>query len=214
MFSLVSLAFIHVLTAGTDEKLLIAAGPTPWHPDIAADHTPGYPPGNYRAVKFCIYPDTLDASTGALRVIPGSHREPLQSELRRLLSNQKKLEMTALGVSQDSVPCYIFESQPGDVIVFSAPLFHASFGGEAGRRQGVMVYYEDPQDDPIVTTAIQKQMAGNHNVFRDKGVPMYPRYWRDLEKTSSLHATWMKRMDHFDCLETKDLQMGVANSRL
>jgi hypothetical protein len=31
-------------------------GATNWHPDIAADHAPAHPPGNYHAVKFCICP--------------------------------------------------------------------------------------------------------------------------------------------------------------
>ena len=42
-------------------------GTTSWHPDIAADRAAGYPPGNYKAVKFCIYPDELGEDDGALR---------------------------------------------------------------------------------------------------------------------------------------------------
>ena len=44
-------------------------GDTRWHPDAGSF--------DYTGVKFCIYPDRLNASNGALRVIPGSHHEPL-----------------------------------------------------------------------------------------------------------------------------------------
>ena len=50
-------------------------GDTGWHPDTASL--------DYSAAKFCIYPDPLTAATGALRVIPGSHREPLHSAIQR-----------------------------------------------------------------------------------------------------------------------------------
>ena len=42
------------------------------------------------------------------------------------------------------LPSFSFDSQPGDVLVFTVSTFHASFGGEDGRRQGVMVYVSAP----------------------------------------------------------------------
>ena len=126
-----------------------------------------------------------------VRLIPGSHREPLQSQLRELLldvvrsiafcmSSAESFEQhmanchrmrcktrqadrggaaqEALGVLPEEMPCYVFDSKPGDVLAFTAPMFHASFGGAAGRRQGVMVYYEDPLEDNITAEAVVTQV--------------------------------------------------------
>ena len=86
----------------------------------------------------------------------------------------------------------MFESEPGDVLCFAVPLFHASFGGALGRRQGVMVYYEDPQDE-VTAAAVVKQMRGNHGIFAALGRQMYPAFWRGLALGESpLHAHWLE----------------------
>ena len=90
---------------------------------------------------------------------------------------------------------------PGDVLVFAVSTFHASFGGAAGRRQGVMVYYEDPQQ-PVATEAIVRQMQGNHSIFSRHRQQMYPKYWRELAKKDARRGMWMARMAELGVLET------------
>lgn len=157
---------------------------TLWHPDTRSL--------DYAAVKFCIYPDPLKGSNGALRVIPGSHRDPFHSQISREPE-------TAYNVAQADVPSYIFESQPGDVIVFDVAIWHAAFGGDSCRRQGVVVYYEDP-DTPEATAAIQEQMLSNHGKIAQTGRPMYGPYWRSID--NARHQHWIRRLAELDSLET------------
>lgn len=107
----------------------------------------------------------------------------------------------AFGTAGANLPCFAFESQPGDVLVFAVSTFHASFGGAAGRRQGVMVYYEDPQQ-PVATEAIVRQMQGNHTIFSRHRQQMYPKYWRELATKDARRGMWMARMAELGVLET------------
>ena len=157
---------------------------TLWHPDTRSL--------DYAAVKFCIYPDALNGSNGALRVIPGSHRDPFHSQISREPE-------AAYHLAQADVPSYTFESQPGDVIVFNVAIWHAAFGGDNCRRQGVVVYYEDP-DTPEATAAIQEQMRSNHTKIAQTGRPMYGPYWRSIENVR--HQRWIRRLAELDSLET------------
>ena len=137
-------------------------GDTLWHPDIGS-HA-------YQGIKFAIYCDPLDASNGALRVVPGSHLEPLYSRMARD-------PLAAFGVQPSEVPAFAFESRPGDVIAFNLALWHAAFGGGRHRRMGTVIFYEDPRTAEA-TTAVQTSMRGNHGLFARMGRPMYPAYWR------------------------------------
>lgn len=157
---------------------------TLWHPDTRSL--------DYTAVKFCIYPDPLNGSNGALRVIPGSHRDPFHSQISRDPES-------SYNISQVEVPSYIFESRPGDVLVFNVALWHAAFGGNNSRRQGVVVYYEDP-DTPEATAAIQEQMRGNHSAFAQQGRTMYGPHWRSIDGVR--HQRWIRRLAELDSLET------------
>lgn len=159
-------------------------GDTGWHPDTASL--------DYSGVKFCIYPDPLEADNGALRVIPGSHREPLHSSIERD-------PQTAYDLTPEQMPAYAFASQPGDVLVFNVGLWHAAFGGKPGRRQGVVVYYEDP-DTAAATEAIVDQMHGNQKHFSGLGQPMYGSYWRGI--ADARHQRWLARLDELGVLET------------
>ncbi len=161
-------------------------GDTLWHPDTRSL--------DYAAVKFCIYPDPLNGSNGALRVIPGSHQDPFHSQIS--LDPE-----AAYHLSQADVPSYTFESQPGDVLVFNVALWHAAFGGGNHRRQGVVVYYEDP-DTPAATAAIQEQMRGNHRAFAQVGRQMYGPYWRAIDDPH--HQRWIRRLDELEALETNN----------
>ena len=82
-----------VLGIAVDGNYMV--GDTQWHPDTRSL--------DYAAVKSCIYPDPLDGSNGALRVIPGSHQEPFHSQISRD-------PQSAYGVRPDELPAYVFES--------------------------------------------------------------------------------------------------------
>ena len=169
-------------------------GDTQWHPDTGSL--------DYAAVKFCIYSDPLDASNGALRVIPGSHQEPFHSQI-------SQGPQSAFGVRPDEVPAYAFESQPGDVIVFNAGLWHSAFGGGNHRRQGVVVYYEDP-DTPETTAHVQNQMRLNHEFYASVGRRMYGDHWRSVDEPR--HQRWIRRLAEMDVLETPAVPHSVQSA--
>eukprot|EP01045_Picozoa_sp_COSAG04_P004267 COSAG04_NODE_183_length_21161_cov_4.562693_11_plen_76_part_00 len=59
-------------------------------------------------VKMAIYLEPTTADTGALRLVPGSHFEPLHTELR---------EMGVGSHTEDLLPSYVCDSTPGDVVM-------------------------------------------------------------------------------------------------
>lgn len=119
-------------------------GNTKWHPDTGSVHQYG--------VKFAYYLQPTGAESGALRVIPGSHKQPLHDELRRNLGKS--------GLSIPDVPAYVCESEPGDVVAFDLRCWHASWGGSNDRRMCVLVYYNNPKT-PEGEETTRKQLIDN-----------------------------------------------------
>jgi hypothetical protein len=93
------------------------AGETPWHTD--SDDP------SIVSVGFAAYLEPLRADSGALRVLPGSHRQAFGDELRRA---------GAVGSPARALPAHVIETDPGDVIAFDERLFHASAGGSVRRQ--------------------------------------------------------------------------------
>ena len=105
-------------------------GETNWHPD--GRHA------DVRRIKTAIYLDPLTDDTGCLRVIPGSHRNPLHDAMQPL----RDPASSPFGVGSADVPSHPIETQPGDVLFFNMGLWHATFGGAKGRRQIAIVVSE------------------------------------------------------------------------
>jgi hypothetical protein len=99
-------------------------GDTGWHSD-------GWHP-EIRHIKIAFYLDPLTRDTGALRVIPGSHRlgEGYADQLQREIGKSAD----RWGVSGREVPAIALETQPGDIVVFNHNTKHAAFGGDTRRR--------------------------------------------------------------------------------
>ena len=92
-------------------------GDTQWHAD-----------GNHKAgtfIKIAFYLDSVGKESGALRVIPGSHRltDP-EWDARRAAASQELWNVTG-----DLVPATVLPSEPGDLVVFNHNLMHSSWGG-------------------------------------------------------------------------------------
>src|SRR5262249_44862159 len=88
------------------------------------------------SIGIAAYSEPLEAATGALRVLPGSHLPELGDAVRAL---------GGIGKAAMELPSYVLETEPGDVIVFDEHLFHASCGGGT-RRQWRIDYLRDPVD--------------------------------------------------------------------
>ena len=129
------------LWAGSDGNLYV--GDTRWHGDRLqgeGDHLPW----DLGSIKVVFYFDPVDADTGCLRVIPGTHRREFGERLEPIWRNGLDPDDQRYGVPGDELPCAMLESRPGDVVFFSQGMCHASFGGGAGRRMLAMSVLQKP----------------------------------------------------------------------
>ena len=128
-------------------------GASSWHRDCDLE---------VASVSFACYLDPLTRASGALRVVPGSHR--------------------TRDVAADDVPdAFAVETAPGDAIVFDEHLLHASPGGGV-RYQWRVDYLARPSGDDGHTIA-RDYVAGVYSPDWDGGydVDAYPTYgphWR------------------------------------
>lgn len=188
---------LHDNTAGAAQALLgrpalcvqvagaCHAGDTQWHSDNL-----GLP---YRGVKFLLYLDRLGAASGALRVMPGSHRQPARAD--RLLYHTAS---ESFGVDGAQLPAHVLETRPGDLIAFAHPLWHASFHGRPGRRMVEVNFYADPRG-PVEVEAFTAQMRMNHRAATAAGLSMYPAAWR--EAADPRQRRWVQRLAELKVLD-------------
>jgi hypothetical protein len=118
------------------------------------------------------YLEPLKAETGALRVLPGSHRPGLGDAIRAA---------GAVGLAADALPAHVVATMPGDVIAFDEHLFHASSGG-AVRRQWRVDYVREPEEGES-TARVKAYFAR-----------IYPPDWDggyDVDRHPSYGADWL-----------------------
>ncbi len=111
-----------------------------WHPDTRQCHLP--------MLKNLVYLQPTTGAHGSLRVIPGSHKNPLYDDLHRLKminSNDKSVILKESGMRSEDIPAYVFCSQPGDVITFNMRLWHAAFCGYEDRRNCSFAFSSNPK---------------------------------------------------------------------
>lgn len=170
-----------VIGIGTDANRYV--WDTGWHPDHGAD-----PTQDCFGVKFAFYLDPVDAETGALRLIPGSHIRAFHEQLRDTLRS--------LDLAVADVPCHVCDSSPGDVVAFDMRCWHASHGGVAGRRMCTCVYYNNPKGE-VEEAAARKRAASSRDTpahFGRPGQPLYPPEWLENPAGSAKRQRWLERM--------------------
>ena len=114
---------------GSDGNFYV--GDSNWHSDTDwSGKSRGKPPRTF--YKLALYLDPVRANTGALRVIPGSHR--YGDRFAEDLQNTVRHAPETLGLRGDQVPAIALESNPGDVVVFNQTTKHSSWGGSNRRR--------------------------------------------------------------------------------
>jgi hypothetical protein len=99
-------------------------GDTRWHSD-------GWHPKTLH-IKIAFYLDPITRDTGALRVIPGSHR--LGDHFADELQKQIRQSPDVWGTEGKDLPAIALETKPGDLILFNHNTKHAAFGGSKSRR--------------------------------------------------------------------------------
>ena len=118
-------------------------GDTSWHSD-------GYNTRIVRMIKMAFYLDPVKENTGALRVIPGSHKTDdtfgnlLQSHLTSADGNP-----SLFGITGDKIPAVALESNPGDILIFDQNIKHSSWGGSKARRMFTMNFSERYPDNQL-----------------------------------------------------------------
>ena len=115
--------------AMTPGEGFVAASDSIWHTDSRA-------PDGFTSAKMAFYLDSVDAGTGCLNIIPGSHHSDYNAQIRTVLEGG-----AWGGVSSPHIPMsQPLPSRPGDMILFNHRLWHSSFGGKVGRRS-IMINY-------------------------------------------------------------------------
>ena len=141
-------------------------GDTGWHPDG------GW--GSLIAAKVAFYLDPLTRNTGALRVIPGSHRPDHFVRKEGIDVNNS---LGFFGIPPTEFPGSIaLETNPGDVVIFNHDLFHASFGGTSRRRMFTMnctIKPETSEELEQVRRYMQAHTPGSNNYVTGAGM-YYP----------------------------------------
>ena len=161
-------------------------GNTFWHADTAGIHR--------CSVKFGWYLDPVGADSGAMRLIPGSHRNPLHDALKALLPYPEPGQVPDISVAD--VPAYACETEPGDVLIFDPRTWHASVGGPPGRRLCTLFYQSNPKTAQEEAGA-RKFAEGNAKTpeTHDRpGQPWCHQQWVANPQRSAKRQRWINRL--------------------
>jgi len=184
---------------------------TEWHADTSIP--------DFRSVKFAAYLDPLGADNGALRVLPGSHRDPWHEALLPIgmktslkePGNPKAVETPVYPVPE--IPAYVCDTEPGDLLAFDLRLWHASWNGAPNRGMLSFTYFDTPKtpaerDGWIAMAKQLNKEALNREVRRQrewlkagKGPkdipgkePQYHCKWLAEAESNPLRKRWLTRM--------------------
>jgi hypothetical protein len=171
-------------------------GDTGWHPDGAEP--------KYTHIKLAFYLDKLDGTNGALRVIPGSHRESDQYSLdiKRVLKDCPK----NLGLHGSEIPAQVLDVIPGDLLIFNHRTFHSSWNGGGKRRMFTMNLCERYKEEDLgflrkmivphigahITQYFGKEMINNAGPERMKHLEQFVDLWDwDVLTRGLQEAVWL-----------------------
>jgi ectoine hydroxylase-related dioxygenase (phytanoyl-CoA dioxygenase family) len=134
------------------------AGDTRWHSDGYGGR------GGLKHIKIAFYLDLLTRATGALRVIPGSHRvgEPYADQIERDISKSDEV----WGIPGNQVPALALETQAGDILVFNHDIKHSAWGGSTRRRMFTMNCCQRYPDDKLAE--LRDYVAGGSRFFIER----------------------------------------------
>ena len=159
-------------------------GDTSWHSD-------GYNQRPVKSIKLAFYLDPVTKNSGALRVIPGSHRN--KESFGDLLESH--LTSDIFGMTGDQIPAVALESNPGDVLVFNHRIKHSSWGGSDRRRMFTMNFSERYPDHLIPD--LKDFLAGEARFFIDR-----------MHGPAMIKTATPERMHHLEQVRENDTHMA------
>ena len=169
-------------TSSTDEGI-------GWHPDRQDHHI--------CILKNLMYLHPTSTNRGALRVIPGSHKDPMHAKLLRIGLNikpgQKKSQyLEKSGLNGKDIPCYIFSSNPGDIIILDELLWHAAYNGYKDRRLCYFNFYRNPKT-PAQTESMKKEVAKLAETEKTQkfGGLQYHSWWLENPDNNPRRKRWI-----------------------
>ncbi len=171
-----------------------------WHPDRQDHHM--------CILKNLMYLQPTNADRGALRVIPGSHKDPIHKELLRIGLNikpgQKKSQyLEKSGLRGQDIPCTIFNSNPGDIITLSELIWHAAYNGYKDRRLCYFNFYRNPKT-PEQTESMRKEVAKLAETDKTQkfGGLQYHPWWLENPDNNPRRKRWIKWLEEWGFVET------------
>ncbi len=179
------------------------AGATSWHSDDS-----GY---GVQSVGFAAYLDPLGGESGALRVLPGSHRSELGGALAGYVAGcQTGLTEQTREAWILSLPSVPIHTEPGDIIAFDERLYHASVGGR-NRRQWRVDFVLDARA-PEEEERLRAYYRGTYLPDWDGGydVDRYPSYGSHWLASG---RPWIERLGELGVYEAAAAEEAFARSR-
>ncbi len=166
---------------------------TEWHPDVENVR--------FKGIKFLFYLQSVDGDSGALRVIPGSHRNPLHDALLNIkLRGPHSPYLEASGLNINDIPAHVCKSEPGDVIAFDFRMWHAAWGGSKDRRMCALNYYKNPKTQEEIVAAKELAVISNKNESRFKE-PHFDPYWLENAEGNVRRQRWIDWLHHYNYLD-------------
>ena len=117
---------------------------TPWHSDVLGDRDRD---PDFYTIKAAIYLDELEADSGSLNVIPGSHFPAYGQALLDECGYREGGIRPRLHLA-DPPGAIAVATRPGDVVLFDTRIWHSARGRKDGRRTAFISYVPDPGDSP------------------------------------------------------------------
>ena len=171
---------------------------TGWHPDATERHL--------LMIKNVMYLQPTTGERGSLRLIPGSHKSPLHDELLRIGLNSvdgtPSRFLAESGIRAEDIPCYVFCSEPGDVITFNQKIWHAAFGGYTDRRTCTFNFFSNPK-----TAEEKEDLHGQVEYYKTSRKllgtdgPQYHPWWLSNPKDSARRARWIQWLEECKFIE-------------
>lgn len=154
-------------------------------------------------VKFVAYLEPLTATSGALRLMPGSHHRDFGAAIDAWEARNRAMDAEQLWHQITGLPCSVAETRPGDVIAFNWHTRHASIGGK-DRRQWTISYAKDPQtaeEAERLRDFFGSVVPDGDEPYDHHAYPCYDQHWLAADPTHPQRAALTEQMRELGLFE-------------